>query len=141
MKRLAFTLIELLVVVTIIVVLLALLTPALDRAIYQAELTACGARLHGLGFGVLSYAMDHNRQYPTPSAGIARWHICLTTWGWDMRQPLKGYVSVNKHLTDPLAGKIDIEDSKEDASRPLIGTFSNYSIFWDWRYTALGPEK
>src|SRR5688572_12261421 len=31
----AFTLIELLVVITIIVVLLSLLTPALDRAIYQ----------------------------------------------------------------------------------------------------------
>ena len=39
----AFTLIELLVVVTIIVVLLAMLTPALDKAIYQAELAVCGA--------------------------------------------------------------------------------------------------
>src|ERR1041385_7046662 len=45
----AFTLIELLVVVTIIVVLLALLTPALDRAIYRAELLRCGANQKGTG--------------------------------------------------------------------------------------------
>lgn len=39
----AFTLIELLVVITIIVVLLALLVPALDKAIYQAQLSVCAA--------------------------------------------------------------------------------------------------
>jgi prepilin-type N-terminal cleavage/methylation domain-containing protein len=44
----AFTLIELLVVVTIIVVLLSLLTPALDRAIYETELAVCASQ-HGLG--------------------------------------------------------------------------------------------
>ena len=39
----AFTLIELLVVVTIIVAPLALLSPALDKAIYEADLPAWGA--------------------------------------------------------------------------------------------------
>ena len=51
-KRAAFTLIELLVVVTIIVVLLALLTPAMDQAIYQGELTACGARLKAVASAI-----------------------------------------------------------------------------------------
>src|SRR5438132_646169 len=59
----AFTLIELLVVVTIIAVLLALLTPALDRAIYEAELAVCGANNHALGLGVIAYAMDSKRNY------------------------------------------------------------------------------
>jgi len=37
--------IELLVVITIIVVLLSLLAPALDKAIYRAELPRCAASL------------------------------------------------------------------------------------------------
>ena len=64
MPRPAFTLIELLVVITIIVVLLALLTPAVDRAIYQAELTVCGTRLKGIATGNLAYAADNKRSYP-----------------------------------------------------------------------------
>jgi len=41
----AFTLVELLVVFTIIVILLALLVPALGRAIYHARLAQCAGRL------------------------------------------------------------------------------------------------
>jgi prepilin-type N-terminal cleavage/methylation domain-containing protein len=51
-----FTIVELLVVITIIVVLLALLMPGLDRAIYQAELAVCGSRLKSLGAAVSTYA-------------------------------------------------------------------------------------
>src|SRR5207253_2093486 len=43
--RNGFTLIELLVVVTVIVALLAMLAPALDKAVYQAELAVCAANL------------------------------------------------------------------------------------------------
>src|SRR5687768_392095 len=60
----AFTIVELLVVITIIVVLLALLAPALDRAIYQAELAVCGANQRGIASGVGTYAMSYRRNYP-----------------------------------------------------------------------------
>ena len=40
----AFTLVELMVVITIIVLLLALMMPALDKAVYQAELASCMTR-------------------------------------------------------------------------------------------------
>src|SRR5258708_15496333 len=58
-RRGAFTLIELLVVVTIIVVLLALLTPALDKAIYQAQLARCAAQIKGIGAGATAYSTEH----------------------------------------------------------------------------------
>jgi prepilin-type N-terminal cleavage/methylation domain-containing protein len=64
--RPAFTLIELLVVVTIIVVLLALLTPALDKAVTAAELVKCAANLHAFGVAVPQYALDNRRQLLSP---------------------------------------------------------------------------
>lgn len=60
----AFTLIELLVVVAIIVVLLALLAPAMDRAIRQAELAVCMAQQSGVGKGATTYAMGFKRYFP-----------------------------------------------------------------------------
>ena len=64
MRPRAFTLIELLVVVTIMVILLALLAPALDQAVYRAELTASAARLKAHASIASVYAMDHGRSYP-----------------------------------------------------------------------------
>ncbi len=60
----AFTLVELLVVITIIAILLAMLTPALDRALYQAELAVCATRLRGLGTVITTYAAENRRKYP-----------------------------------------------------------------------------
>ena len=59
-----FTLIELLVVVTIIVILLALLTPALDRALKLANDTRCAANLHPVGTAMAMYLQDHKSTYP-----------------------------------------------------------------------------
>ena len=61
--RKAFTLIELLVVVTILVVLLALLTPALDKAVEQAERAVCGANQRSIAAGAVMYAMENRKQF------------------------------------------------------------------------------
>jgi competence protein ComGC len=63
--RRAITLIELLVVVTIIVILLALLAPGLDRAIEAAARARCAANQHVFGVAHPSYAMDHRRKMMT----------------------------------------------------------------------------
>jgi prepilin-type N-terminal cleavage/methylation domain-containing protein len=60
----AFTLIELLVVITIIVVLLALLTPALDKAIMSAQTAVCLSNLHNVGVALSGYHGDHKKYYP-----------------------------------------------------------------------------
>jgi prepilin-type processing-associated H-X9-DG protein len=63
-KPTAFTLIELLVVVTIIVVLLALLTPALDKAIAEAERVVCLSNFRSIGIAMHLYTGDHKRYFP-----------------------------------------------------------------------------
>lgn len=55
----AFTLIELLVVVAIIVVLLALLMPGLDKAIDVAETAKCLANFHGISLTTRQYTLAH----------------------------------------------------------------------------------
>jgi len=137
----AFTLVELLVAVTIIVVLLAMLSPAVEKAVYQAELAACAARLHGLAVGVTQYTIHNARLYPTPKGASARHHTVLTTWGWDMRPLLQSYVSINGHLLDPLAGKIDLEGSKQDGSIIFTGNQANYSLWFDWRWSGYGASE
>jgi prepilin-type N-terminal cleavage/methylation domain-containing protein len=60
-----FTLVELLVVVTIIVILLAMLAPALDSAIEQAERAVCATNLHAFGTASSGYAMNNRRRLLT----------------------------------------------------------------------------
>lgn len=56
--HLAFTMIELLVVITVIVLLVALLLPALRSARDQAKATVCGSNLRQMGVMAFAYASD-----------------------------------------------------------------------------------
>ena len=145
----AFTLIELLVVITVIVVLLALLTPALDKAIYQAELAVCGTNLSATAGSANLYAFDSKRFYPYRKlvrdydGTVETSAIRLTIGGsgtpgadpstlMDDRPVLHGYVQVNKMLQCPLTKKIDMEvDSAIDT-----WVYSTYAMFWGWTYHA-----
>src|SRR5687768_9530733 len=64
MARSAFTLIELLVVVTMVALLLALLTPALDKAIHATEMTKCLVNQRVIAQGCQQYAFDHRGLLP-----------------------------------------------------------------------------
>ena len=136
--RTAFTLIELLVVITIIVVLLALLAPALDQAIYQADLALCGSKLHAIATGAIVYTSSNKRFYPDRPArrsngsnrpidlyfGLNQLHHL------DDRLILRQFLSVNKTLNCPLLSKpIDIEGSN-------INGFcaSTYGLYFGWGY-------
>jgi prepilin-type N-terminal cleavage/methylation domain-containing protein len=59
-----FTLVELLVVITIIVILLALLTPAIDKAVYAAEKVMCLTQQRTIVQSCLFYAQEHKRVMP-----------------------------------------------------------------------------
>src|SRR5687767_969883 len=139
------TLIELLVVITIIVVLLSMLTPALDKAIYQAELASCGAQQHGVAAGAMNYAMANKRRYPYragtdegTSGNYWPIHINLpfnarhnpgNPFGYDDRPLLKEYVSINAML-DPLAPEpVDLAGAPSDS-----WVFTSYSLWFGWKY-------
>ncbi len=62
--QVAFTLIELLVVVAIIVILLAVLVPGLEKALRVAERAKCGANQRNIAQPCAIYAFENKRAFP-----------------------------------------------------------------------------
>jgi prepilin-type N-terminal cleavage/methylation domain-containing protein/prepilin-type processing-associated H-X9-DG protein len=133
-----FTLIELLVVVAIIVVLLALLTPAMDRAIYQAELTVCGTDQRSAANGATLYATANGRRYPPRGGMVANANYfgqTLVLYNVDDRAALRGYINLNDSLYCPLIEGVDIES----ADRAIDGSiWGGLKLFFGWRYNGFG---
>ena len=140
--RRGFTLIELLVVISIIVVLLALLTPALDRAIYQAELAVCGANLHTVSAGALSYALSNKRRYPyRPMDGRQQWMttqltVNLGTFGNGDDRPVlrRALGPLNGPLNCPLTGRIDIDSPTTNSTNELFYIYAPYNVWFGYRF-------
>src|SRR5687768_17021008 len=111
MKRSAFSLVELLVVITIMVVLLSLLTPAMEQAVYQAELATCAANLDAMGTGLAGYAMENTRRFfPT-----IRWSSQFlrdpeSFGGHDLRKTYGSHVPADM-WADPLSGNVEFDEA------------------------------
>jgi prepilin-type N-terminal cleavage/methylation domain-containing protein len=107
-QRPAFTIIELLVVITIVVVLLALLAPAMDQAIYQAELARCAAQLKQIGTAATTYAVDFRNWYPhRPTVNDNKATTTIRHGDSDDRPVFRGRIPLNLML-DPLVPKVDL---------------------------------
>lgn len=138
----AFTLVELLVVVTIILVLLAALVPALSKAVYQAQLVKCATNYKFLGNGSLNYALDYKKRYPyrdlpNPPGG-ASWPLAVQAHKlthpiageapyYDLRPILRPYVKINDVFNDPLTIAVDYDDPEANQ-----GTVSIYTSIFYW---------
>ena len=59
-----FTLIELLVVIAVIMILVSLVNPAVQRALILAGRANCSSNLHQWGIALMQYENDHNRLLP-----------------------------------------------------------------------------
>ena len=64
-RRSAFTLIELLVVIAVIMILAALVMPAMMKAVSMSERVRCGSNLGQINRGLLIYANHYNRFFVT----------------------------------------------------------------------------
>jgi len=68
-RRKGFTLIELLVVVAIIALLIAILLPSLQEAIWQSKVSSCGGNMHQVYLLIAAYLNDNDPYYPAPDDG------------------------------------------------------------------------
>jgi prepilin-type N-terminal cleavage/methylation domain-containing protein len=133
--RKGFTLIELLVVVTIIVVLLALLTPALDSALRESEMALCGANIKGVMNGAIVYTGNYRRYYPrrpvieTYSVGPFGWLNDGGNPAIDDRKVILDYIPINAGLNCPLNTVLDIA-----GSQPSTYTYSDYDLWFGFYY-------
>ena len=142
-SRRGFTIVELLVVVTIIVVLLAMLAPAMSRAIYQAQLAACAATLKSMGPAVTGYAMENRNFYPDRTMASRGYRdtggltfnphtVRQVTENYDMRPRHRKLFPLNRTMQCPLSPQIDLDplDPAEDAEEIR----ASYVMFWAWQY-------
>jgi prepilin-type N-terminal cleavage/methylation domain-containing protein len=139
-----FTLVELLVVISIIVVLLALLAPALERAISEAERVVCLSNERVIGVAIGAYASDYKGHFPhgIPPLAAEELYIPVIPWPKGSKPPhqvLVPYTAGVKPFycpTDPDPGdfgwwayndypdffELGAEGRPHDAQRDIIGT-------------------
>ena len=113
--RRAFTLIELLVVVAIIVALLAILLPSLNKAIAIAQRTQCMSNLHQWGTGLLSYSADNfGKLMRSPKIHGGAVHPMVAFGFHNVHSPAHGGVPHGEFaadLIDPyVGGQIDFDN-------------------------------
>ena len=98
--RVAFTLIELMVVVSVIVLLAAVLAPALSRALELVRIASCGENLRAQGISWSYYLSDNNQTFPL--------YYLNMHWCYGGKQPAlcesppKGYQSTPMNNFRPL---------------------------------------
>jgi prepilin-type processing-associated H-X9-DG protein/prepilin-type N-terminal cleavage/methylation domain-containing protein len=109
-----FTLIELLVVISVIVLIMAILMPSLNRAREQARTINCRSNLKNIGLAFMEYAIQNDEQLP-PLGDTDP----LTGGGSDPRR------YVGKHWYERLAETGLVPDGSVKSGEPPV--FANYT--------------
>lgn len=124
----AFTLVELLVVVSIITVLVALIIPSMEEAVYQAKLAACASNMKVVATAATTYAQDNQQFYPKRNEAYDWDALMIRSQNWggfDLRPKFQPYMTLPS-FNDPLLGGLDFSDS---ANEPDAQLFCNFNIY------------
>jgi prepilin-type N-terminal cleavage/methylation domain-containing protein/prepilin-type processing-associated H-X9-DG protein len=126
--RRAFTLIELLVVISVIVLLMALLLPALQKARRQGKTTFCQINLHQWGIAFIAYTNDHAGRLPDHFPMGASNHV----WPYALRSY---FSDTNDALLCPEAPspwlRPDNRYSTSGATQRILGSTA---AAWEYRF-------
>jgi prepilin-type N-terminal cleavage/methylation domain-containing protein len=147
LMRPAFTIVELLVVITIIVVLLALLAPALDQAIYQAELAVCAANQKAVASSTATYTLSFARAYPYRTILEVNGQSQPILLHRNLQQSeiavFRSFLSINDHLQDPLVQPVDLTVTRADGTTPgqHVWVYSSLAYWAGWRFTDTPGRK
>jgi prepilin-type N-terminal cleavage/methylation domain-containing protein/prepilin-type processing-associated H-X9-DG protein len=123
LHRRAFTLIELLVVVSIIVLLIALLMPALSRSRLAARGVACLSQTRQLQNAVTAYYTDHRAMMHLRHQRGLYWHFGLAP-----------YLGDRDYDSDP-NGKLDSSMAMlrcPSIAEPPVGSAGSVTRPWRW---------
>ena len=132
-----FTLVEMLLVVSIIVLLIAMLLPALQRARDGAREVRCMANMGQVGRATISYANTNRGEFPANRFTVnltPRQHV---TWRWllvkgGFTDPGDLWICPNPSPTPPRSEK----NVSIHGSMPLEDVISNYcyngAAMWRW---------
>lgn len=103
--RKGFTLIELLVVIAIIVILAAILLPALQKGVDQARQTACVNHMRQMGLALILYADQYSGLLPGPSSthALSRSVMSYHWYGW-----AEGSVNTGDAYREKFIGSLDV---------------------------------
>ena len=82
-----FTLIELLICIAVIMILVAMLMPALSRVKHRAKQVVCGNQLKQNGVAMIQYAAENSNRWQVffDHYGVSRTHLRRKDVNYDMR--------------------------------------------------------
>ncbi len=127
-SRRAFTLLELLIVITIIVILVALLMPALDGSTARARTAQCISNMRQLSGAWTSYHADNGGNFPVAETGAGCWVLSGTGTAAIEGGVLFPYVKDVKVYQCPAAMQIEPHNDRSySVSGRLNGTYGSLS--------------
>ena len=139
----AFTLIELLVVVSLIVLLIAMLLPALGHARQHGRNVTCFSNQKQIQSACVSYAVDHNKRYPAYDT----WATLLGKLGTDPAYNATSYDIEDRVLNDYVAYQTaecpsDIGDSHPAWGGRITDCYEQYGNSYQppWNYDVLRTQ-